>query len=1059
MIRTEAALSNLKDFQRRTVDYVFQRMYLDDDPAYRFLIADEVGLGKTLVARGLIARAIEKMQRDGQIDRIDVVYVCSNGAIARQNINRLNVTGEKNLAMASRLTLLPIHLKDLERNKINFVSFTPGTTFDLKSSEGTWQERSLIWRMLRKQKPFHTRRFQKMLRCSVSKDNWDDYCREYKWDYEESLGEAFLKTVSNDRELVRRIVKCSNKFHYLRREPDIHVRRMRNGIIADLRKVLANVCIGVLEPDLVIMDEFQRFRDLLKGETEASRLAKRLMEYVDPRSGTHARVLLLSATPYKMYTLSDEEEDHFSDFMETLRFLFDDPEKAGSVEKDLERYRIALFDREKFDSSYIRRIQDSLRSKLMSVMVRTERVGFTKNLDAMLAENKLRSSIEPQDLIHVSRMDRLSSEIGAGSVVEYWKSAPYLLNFMKKYVLKKKLDEALESGDRKAVGILRENMLSHLSQRDIMDFQSLEPGNPRLRSLVEETVQNNRWKLLWMPASMPYYRSVGVYSEVPDTTKTLVFSAWSVVPDAISAICSYEAERQQVRASEPVIQYRALHTSISQFLKITMKDDVPAGMSTMAMLYPSPFLAGLIDPLKAATESLGDISSAELLASTRERLDPFVNQLRKFEDETAFTDRSWQWAALSKLDSSSDRVRLWVERKRGGWKEVGTGSDREGDAFPEHVDHFNSAFSDSYRMGTMPSDLADSLAELALGSPAVCAARALKRVAPSLDYDDPVLMSAAAMVANGFRSLFNNPDSQLLIRGVIERDVPLWRAALLYSIDGNLQSVLDEYAHVLKESLGLFDHDDTEVATQVADAMFEALSIRVSNLTVDEFNENLENGSVDKSEFRMRCRYALRFSDIKDDTESNLIRAGTVRQAFNSPFKPFVLASTSIGQEGLDFHTYCHSVWHWNLPSNPVDLEQREGRVHRYKGHAVRKNIAGRFGLDLLRELWDGSGDPWKLLFKEAVRRRPELMNDIYPYWIFEDSDHPSKIRRTVPMLPCSKEESRLIRLKRSLALYRLAFGQPRQEDLLEFLARDSEDDMLEFRISLQPERETEVME
>ena len=44
--------------------------------------------------------------------------------------------------------------------------------------------------------------------------------------------------------------------------------------------------------------------------------------------------------------------------------------------------------------------------------------------------------------------------------------------------------------------------------------------------------------------------------------------------------------------------------------------------------------------------------------------------------------------------------------------------------------------------------------------------------------------------------------------------------------------------------------------------------------------------------------------------------------------------STSIGQEGLDFHTYCHAVVHWNLPSNPVDMEQREGRVHRYKGHA-----------------------------------------------------------------------------------------------------------------------------
>src|SRR5699024_11013379 len=38
---------------------------------------------------------------------------------------------------------------------------------------------------------------------------------------------------------------------------------------------------------------------------------------------------------------------------------------------------------------------------------------------------------------------------------------------------------------------------------------------------------------------------------------------------------------------------------------------------------------------------------------------------------------------------------------------------------------------------------------------------------------------------------------------------------------------------------------------------------------------------------------------------------------FNSPFWPFVLASTSVGQEGLDFHTYSHAVVHWNLPPTP----------------------------------------------------------------------------------------------------------------------------------------------
>ena len=92
-------MGGLKDFQRRTVDYVFRRLYEDRPGTRRFLIADEVGLGKTLVARGLIARAIDRLW--DQQERITIVYICSNASIARQNIRRLNVTGQKDFELAS----------------------------------------------------------------------------------------------------------------------------------------------------------------------------------------------------------------------------------------------------------------------------------------------------------------------------------------------------------------------------------------------------------------------------------------------------------------------------------------------------------------------------------------------------------------------------------------------------------------------------------------------------------------------------------------------------------------------------------------------------------------------------------------------------------------------------------------------------------------------------------------------------------------------------------------------------------------------------------------------
>lgn len=132
-----AALAPLKAFQRRTVDYVFDRLYGEPDPVRQFLVADEVGLGKTMVARGVIARTIEKLW--DTTDRIDILYICSNQAIAAQNLNRLNVLGRKELALPTRMTLIPLQVRGdqgLDANKVNFISLTPGTTFDLKSTTG-----------------------------------------------------------------------------------------------------------------------------------------------------------------------------------------------------------------------------------------------------------------------------------------------------------------------------------------------------------------------------------------------------------------------------------------------------------------------------------------------------------------------------------------------------------------------------------------------------------------------------------------------------------------------------------------------------------------------------------------------------------------------------------------------------------------------------------------------------------------------------------------------------------------------------------------------------------
>ena len=47
----DASLKPLKPFQRRTVEHAFRRLFTAQGGTGRFLVADEVGLGKTLARR------------------------------------------------------------------------------------------------------------------------------------------------------------------------------------------------------------------------------------------------------------------------------------------------------------------------------------------------------------------------------------------------------------------------------------------------------------------------------------------------------------------------------------------------------------------------------------------------------------------------------------------------------------------------------------------------------------------------------------------------------------------------------------------------------------------------------------------------------------------------------------------------------------------------------------------------------------------------------------------------------------------------------------------------
>src|SRR5699024_5187749 len=158
----EAILAALKPFQRAAVDHVTEQFFGPGaaQRSGRFLIADETGLGKSIVARGVVAPSTDHLRTNAP-GPINIIYVCSNQDLAKQNLRRLNVTGEEETEVATRLSMLVQNTAlvnpDRASHAVNLLSLTPGTSFHNRGHrQGKAEERAIIAHLLeRSERPDH----------------------------------------------------------------------------------------------------------------------------------------------------------------------------------------------------------------------------------------------------------------------------------------------------------------------------------------------------------------------------------------------------------------------------------------------------------------------------------------------------------------------------------------------------------------------------------------------------------------------------------------------------------------------------------------------------------------------------------------------------------------------------------------------------------------------------------------------------------------------------------------------------------------------------------------
>jgi len=488
----------------------------------------------------------------------------------------------------------------------------------------------------------------------------------------------------------------------------------------------------------------------------------------------------------------------------------------------------------------------------------------------------------------------------------------------------------------------------------------------------------------------------------------LVFSHWKFVPKAISIIVSREAERKipkrrKGQKSVP-LQFRS-QTAFYPF-------DV---------CYPSRFLAAVItqlNPTSACTKS-----AKQIFVSARIGLEKLISEANIIVKKARSAPL---WQIIARLEAFSANG-YEIEESLKKWRgKAGNVSEH----LPVHIDQYLRWMQDRETTLVISPRWVRRLISIALYSPAICTLRALTSLGNNSEW--PLVLD---LCFNQLRTYFNKPLVQAVCRNHGgSREDSYTERVIGYCRKAHFQAVMDEYVYLVhnvlqrREEANLIKHLGRVFALGTGQPPVNCLT---------------RTGRMRKRPVAQVSHFALAFGEeISGGTAptEGKTRRAEIREAFNSPFWPFTLATTSVGQEGLDLHLYCRNVVHWNLPSNPVDLEQREGRINRFDSLRIRQNVARDVPISRINGL---NENPWKAAFRIAtaeVAANGEALHGLSPHWIYQ-GNHASGmeiqeevIRRHVLFYAASADVERYQQLKRALSIYRLVLGQPRQQDMIEQL-------------------------
>lgn len=965
----------LEGFQQNTVDAAY-RALRNGGGSRRFLIADEVGLGKTISSKAVAQR----LKRD-QDDPLNVVYLCPNLDIASQNLTKLTSLDETWETPPDRLSLAAAMTGRETVEAYRLFSYTPDTSlpgWKAGQRAGRAEERWLIAGLFARIAP----KFWRSLKRIDDHHAAQGHNRHFTWTTKppKHLPPAFRAALIRVLQITGTDLDAELRGWLKARDNEIPEFVLR------ARAALALVALinPATRPHLLILDEFHRFADLIlprdglklspiKAERfEVQRLLVRTMlgEDSDPR---RPALLLMSATPYRLLRVdgTEVEASRYRSFIRLVRFLFGDNAIAAADQAAarITAHHQALQSKANKATvlKTVRAAKLEVEAALRPIIARTERA--TTITTELFDRRSHAAVVEADDLRAFRHFAHAVSERKpalSGWVTTLWSSVPYPAETLFEYKISDALTDVPTVNSARATP-----RAAHPQLRAAVTADATDPvGRPA-------PVDLPLLGLPWLAPTAPWWRLGGPWADLASRDrpvgKALLFSRYIATPLSISAVLSLDVHRRQPpsKTAQPYLRYEA-------------KTPWPL----IASFMPWPSLIDAIDPARDPASRASDVTDA----ANAELRAWLLRREFRIEPRGRASRKPWELA-------------IAIERAYDRAGDVGEAL-REVPGLPTSQRRQWRAASTPTEKPILSRDEVRLLAAWLLSSPGMIIGRSLLRHQPELLEDAEGLRLAFAFCWHDLRPyLGQRTFGGAILPKPVKGKRHSYPAALRRAIvRGGFEAVIDEHIAVMR-LIG----DETPIDYLRQSFFGRAGRVRMRRAGV-------------RKPARITVHAAVPYAGAErvrsKASKEGKLRSDNLRRAFNSPFWPHVLATTSVGQEGLDFHVWCDRIIHWDLPRDPVDFEQREGRIARYASLCVRRALARDYA-SAAQGAGRGTSPFWKIF--EAARAASGDGRGLQRWW--SPPDHrPISITFDVRF---SQNTTRLKELQADLTRYRLALGQP----------------------------------